>query len=94
MALPKVFYPMKKLKFEPSPEVCSSMIEVELDNRGLIAQVKFLGGCPGNLEGMSRLLVGLTPEKAIEMLRGIRCGAKSTSCPDQLALALEQMIKK
>ncbi len=85
---------MKKLKFEPSPEVCSAAIEIELAKNGTIAKVQFLGGCPGNLEGVSRLAVGLTPEKAIELLRGIRCGAKSTSCPDQLAIALEKMIQK
>ncbi len=85
---------MKTMKYETSPEVCSAAIEIELAADGTIAKVEFVGGCPGNIAGVSRLVVGLTPEKAIELLRGIRCGAKSTSCPDQLALALEQMINQ
>ncbi len=70
---------------------CSSAIDVELKD-GIIESVKFTGGCNGNLQGISSLVKGMKAEDAIERLKGIRCGMKSTSCPDQLAKALESMI--
>lgn len=70
---------------------CSTSIDVELKD-GVIDSVKFTGGCNGNLQGISALVKGMTPEEAIGRLKGIRCGFKSTSCPDQLAHALEEMI--
>ncbi len=75
------------------PDVCSSAIEIELKN-GVIHKVAFSGGCPGNTEGLSRLVVGMTPEQVIATLQGIRCGGKSTSCPDQLAIALKKILSK
>lgn len=72
---------------------CSTMIDVELRD-GVIDSVKFTGGCNGNLQGISALVKGMKPEEAINRLKGIRCGFKSTSCPDQLAHALEEMIAK
>ena len=72
---------------------CSTMIDVELKD-GVIDSVKFTGGCNGNLQGISALVKGMKPEEAISRLKGIRCGFKPTSCPDQLALALEEMIAK
>lgn len=72
---------------------CSTMIDVELKD-GVIDSVKFTGGCNGNLQGISALVKGMKPEEAISRLKGIRCGFKSTSCPDQLAHALEKMIAK
>lgn len=72
---------------------CSTMIDVEL-NDGVIDSVKFTGGCNGNLQGISALVKGMKPEDAINRLKGIRCGFKPTSCPDQLAHALEEMIAK
>lgn len=67
--------------------VCSRQIEIDIeDNR--IVSVKFIGGCAGNTQGVAALLVGMTIEEAIDRLSGIRCGFKSTSCPDQLAQAL------
>ena len=72
---------------------CSTMIDVELKD-GVIDSVKFTGGCNGNLQGISALLKGMKPEEAISRLKGIRCGFKPTSCPDQLAHALEEMIAK
>ena len=72
---------------------CSSMIDVELKD-GVIDSVKFTGGCNGNLQGISALVKGMKPEEAISRLKGIRCGFKPTSCPDQLAHALEEMIAK
>ena len=72
---------------------CSTMIDVELKD-GVIDSVKFTGGCNGNLQGISALVKGMKPEEAISRLKGIRCGLKPTSCPDQLAHALEEMIAK
>ena len=72
---------------------CSTMIDVEL-KEGVIDSVKFTGGCNGNLQGISALVKGMKPEEAISRLKGIRCGFKPTSCPDQLAHALEEMIAK
>lgn len=70
---------------------CSSSIDVELDN-GIIKSVHFTGGCNGNLQGISRLVEGMPAEEAISRLKGIKCGIKPTSCPDQLALALESIV--
>ena len=67
------------------------MTHVEVKD-GIIESVKFTGGCNGNLQGISSLVTGMTAEDAIKKLKGIRCGMKSTSCPDQLAKALESMI--
>ena len=72
---------------------CSTMIDAELKD-GVIDSVKFTGGCNGNLQGISALVKGMKPEEAISRLKGIRCGFKPTSCPDQLAHALEEMIAK
>ncbi len=70
---------------------CSQEIEIELKD-GVIESVKFTGGCNGNLQGISALVKGMTPQQVIEKCKGIRCGFKSTSCPDQLARALESML--
>lgn len=70
---------------------CSTSIDVELKD-GVIDSVKFTGGCNGNLQGISALVKGMKPEETISRLKGIRCGFKPTSCPDQLAHALEEMI--
>ncbi len=72
---------------------CSTAIDIELKD-GVIDSVKFTGGCNGNTQGVSALVKGMTPEEAISRLKGIRCGFKSTSCPDQLARALESMMKE
>lgn len=78
------------MKYRPQG-VCSSEIDIEIKD-GVIDSVRFTGGCNGNLQGISALVKGMTPEEAISRLKGIRCGFKSTSCPDQLARALESMI--
>ena len=70
--------------------VCSSLIDIEM-NGNLIESVKFTGGCNGNLQGISALVKGMSAEEAIRRLKGIRCGFKNTSCPDQLASALESI---
>ena len=69
--------------------VCSRLMRVEVED-GIIRQVEVQGGCSGNLQGISRLLVGMPVQQAIERMEGVRCGGKPTSCPDQLAIALEQ----
>ena len=66
---------------------CSSEIEIELDGN-IIKKVKFYGGCNGNLQGISKLVEGMTVEEVSEKFSGIRCGFKRTSCPDQLAQAV------
>ena len=71
---------------------CSTMIDVELKD-GVIDSVKFTGGCNGNLKGISSLVVGMKAEDAIARLKGIKCGFKPTSCPDQLAHALEEIVQ-
>ena len=70
---------------------CSKEIDIELKD-GVIDSVSFTGGCNGNLQGVSALVKGMKPEEAISRLKGIRCGMKPTSCPDQLARALESML--
>ena len=70
--------------------VCSSAIDIEVDG-GIIRSVKFTGGCHGNLQGISKLVEGMQVEDAVSRLKGIRCGFKNTSCPDQLAQALESL---
>lgn len=71
---------------------CSTAIDVEVKD-GRIESVKFTGGCNGNLQGISALVKGMPVEEAISRLKGIRCGFKNTSCPDQLAKALESMAE-
>lgn len=73
--------------------VCSRQIDMEIDN-GVIVDAKFTGGCSGNTQGVAALVIGMTVEEAIKRLRGIKCGFKSTSCPDQLAVALEEHLAK
>lgn len=76
------------MKYTPHG-VCSSAIDIDVKD-GIIQSVAFTGGCNGNLQGISRLVEGMKVEDAIAKLKGIRCGFKATSCPDQLACALEQ----
>lgn len=71
--------------------VCSRLMRVEVED-GIIRQVEVQGGCSGNLQGISRLLVGMPVQQAIERMEGVRCGGKPTSCPDQLAKALHQAL--
>ena len=70
---------------------CSTQIDIEVEE-GIIKAVKFTGGCNGNLQGVSRLVEGMKAEDAIAKLRGIKCGFKPTSCPDQLSYAIEQAM--
>ena len=70
---------------------CSQQIDIEIKD-GVIDSVSFVGGCNGNLKGICALVKGMKHEDAISKLKGIRCGFKDTSCPDQLARALESML--
>ena len=72
---------------------CSQRIDFEVVD-GKVCNIKFLGGCNGNLKGISALVEGMDVDVVIEKLKGIRCGFKSTSCPDQLAQALIKMKDK
>ncbi|MBS7339644.1 MAG: TIGR03905 family TSCPD domain-containing protein [Lachnospiraceae bacterium] len=69
---------------------CSTSIDIEVEN-GKIKFVEFFGGCNGNLKGIASLVTGMNVDEAISKLKGIRCGFKTTSCPDQLAQALERI---
>ena len=73
--------------------VCSSRIDLELEG-DIIKSVRFTGGCNGNLQGISRLVQGMTAGEAIARLEGIRCGYKPTSCPDQLSRALREALAR
>lgn len=73
--------------------VCSREIDFDIEN-GILKNVKFHGGCSGNLQGISKLVEGLPAKDVINKLKGVNCGMKKTSCPDQLAKALEQYLNK
>ena len=71
---------------------CSQRIFFDVEN-GKVQNVQFVGGCNGNLKGISALVEGMSVEEVISRVEGIRCGMKSTSCPDQLAQALKESLK-
>lgn len=70
---------------------CSSQIKIEMDENDIIQKVEYTGGCNGNLRGISLLVAGMKAQDVIDRFKGLRCGMKSTSCPDQLAKAIEKM---
>ncbi len=72
---------------------CSRAITFELDG-GVVHNVRFEGGCSGNTQGVARLVEGMDAREAIRRLQGIRCGFKPTSCPDQLAKALQEALNR
>lgn len=72
--------------------VCSREIHIEVNADGIIKSVKFVGGCAGNAIGISQLVQGMQARDVIQKLEGIKCGRKNTSCPDQLARALKEII--
>ncbi len=73
--------------------VCSRSITFDL-NDGIVHNVRFEGGCSGNTQGVARLVEGMDAKEAISRLQGIRCGPKHTSCPDQLARALQEALNR
>lgn len=80
------------MHYQPSG-VCARGIDFEIEGN-IIKDVKFLGGCAGNTQGVAALIKGMDVNDAIARLKGIKCGAKGTSCPDQLSKALEEYISK
>ena len=84
---------MKKHIEYKTTGTCSRMIILELED-DIISDCKFIGGCAGNTLGVASLVKGMKAEEAIARLKGIKCGFKSTSCPDQLACALESANKE
>ena len=82
------------MKFTYRPKgVCSQLMEIEIEE-GRLAGLKVMGGCDGNLQGISRLVEGMEDEEVIRRLEGVRCGRKATSCPDQLAQALKLTLEQ
>ena len=84
---------MKKHIEYKTSGVCSRMIIVDTED-GVITDCKFVGGCAGNTQGVAALVVGMKVEDAIAKIKGIKCGFKPTSCPDQLAIALEEALNQ
>lgn len=78
-------------EFTPSG-VCSRKMLIEVED-GIVRDLKVIGGCNGNLQGISALVKGMKIEDVVEKLDGLRCGGKPTSCPDQLAQALKEIAK-
>ena len=81
---------METIRYTPRG-VCSKSMEIDVED-GVIQAVRVMGGCHGNLQGISSLLKGMKVEEAIARMDGIRCGMKPTSCPDQLAQALKKAL--
>ena len=80
-----------KYTFKPSG-VCSRLMEFDIED-GIVTDVAVTGGCNGNLKGIVSLVKGMPAEDVIARLNGIRCGSKSTSCPDQLARGLSEALR-
>ena len=78
----------------PNSGTCSKQTNFVLNDDHTIASMEVIGGCNGNLKGISRLLKGMKAEDAIARLKGIDCGGKGTSCPDQFARGLEKAMAK
>ena len=74
--------------------VCSRQIVIDIDeNTNTINSVNFTGGCNGNTQGIAKLVVGRKADEVVKLLRGTDCGGRGTSCPDQLAKAIEEAMK-
>lgn len=74
--------------------VCSRQMNIELDADGKIIDCEIVGGCAGNTTGVCTLVKGMDAEEAVKKLKGIDCRGRGTSCPDQLATALEEALEK
>lgn len=83
---------MKKHVEFKTQGTCSRMVVVDVED-GVITDCAFVGGCAGNTQGVAALVKGMKVQEAIAKIKGIRCGFKTTSCPDQLAQALESMLE-
>ena len=71
--------------------VCSQQMKIEVEE-GIVKSLQVMGGCHGNLQGISKLVEGMKVEDVIQRMEGIRCGGKPTSCPDQMAQALKTAL--
>ena len=81
------------MKFEYKPKgTCSTKLELDLGDDGKMRNLRFTNGCDGNLKAVAMLTDGMDAREIIGKLKGIKCGRKRTSCPDQLACALEQAL--
>ena len=78
------------IKYNPRG-VCAQEFRIEVEE-GVVRSIEIMGGCHGNLQGIARLVKGMKVEDVIARIEGIRCGMKSTSCPDQIAQALKQAL--
>ena len=83
---------MKKITYLTEGGVCSHTMLVEIDDYEIITNVEIIGGCPGNTKGLSVLLPGMKVDEAVRLLEGIDCRNRGTSCPDQLAQAMKQLL--
>ena len=83
---------MKKHIEYKTKGTCARAVIVDVED-GVITDCQFVGGCSGNTQGVASLVKGMRVEEAVSKIKGIKCGMKSTSCPDQLALALEEASK-
>ena len=84
---------MKKFTYFPQ-RVCSKHIIFDLDEQNRLHNVKFIGGCPGNLQAIGKLVEGKDAKEIANILHGNDCGGRGTSCGDQLAVAIEDALKK
>lgn len=80
-----------KITFKPSGVCCREMM-FEVDDSNVITNIDFVGGCPGNLIGLKQLVIGQNAFEIADKLANIPCGAKSTSCPDQLSKAIREAL--
>lgn len=79
------------MRYTYTPQgTCSRQMEFDIDDEGRVRNLRVIGGCNGNLQGIAALVEGAKADEVAERLAGIRCGAKPTSCPDQLACAIRQ----
>ena len=90
MIIRKVKIMKKHIEYKTSG-TCSRMVILDVED-GIVTECSFVGGCAGNTLGVAALVMGMKAEDAIHRLKGIRCGMKPTSCPDQLARALEEAL--
>ena len=84
---------MKSFEYLPQ-RVCSKQITFDLDDEKRLHNVKFVGGCPGNLPAIAKLVEGKDAKEIANLLRGNPCGARGTSCADQLSIAIDEAISK
>ena len=89
-----IFFTQEETYHDVTKGVGASHIEFEVDDNKKVHNVRFIGGCSGNTQGVASLVEGMDAEEVISRLKGIKCGFKNTSCPDQLSTALEEVLNK